>query len=77
MTATACMARVAVACHSGEGGRFIAHTLRPTLERQRLILAIAKQVQAHLRDQLREGAREPVSEEVRQEHRKLHLVDRK
>lgn len=48
-----------------------------TLERQRLILAIAKQVQAHLRDQLREGAREPVSEELRQEHRKLHLVDRK
>jgi hypothetical protein len=48
-----------------------------TLERQRLILAIAKQVQAHLRDQLREGGREPVSEELRQEHRKLHVVNRK
>ncbi len=47
-----------------------------TLERQRLILAIAKQLQAHLRDQLREGAREPVCEEERQEHRKLHLVNR-
>lgn len=35
-----------------------------TLERQRLILAITKQLQAHLRDQLREGDREPLSEEA-------------
>ncbi len=35
-----------------------------TLERQRLVLAIAKQVHAHLADQLRGGEREPRNGEV-------------
>jgi hypothetical protein len=33
-----------------------------TLERQRLIMAIAKQVRSHLADQLRLGDREPVAQ---------------
>lgn len=36
-----------------------------TLERQRLALAIAKQVRAHLADQLRAGEREPRNGEVK------------
>lgn len=35
-----------------------------TLERQRLVLAITKQVRAHLADQLRAGEREPRTSEV-------------
>ena len=46
-----------------------------TLERQRLILAIAKQVQAHLRDQMREGPRAALSEEGTQPRRHLQSVD--
>ncbi len=33
----------------------------PTIERQRLIAAIARQVRTHLRDQLRHGDRDPLS----------------
>ena len=49
-----------------------------TLERQRLILAIAKQVQSHLRDQLHNGAREPLGEQPLVEAsppRRLRSVD--
>ena len=46
-----------------------------TLERQRLIMAIARQVQTHLREQLRGGAREPLIKESEQPRRHLHSVD--
>lgn len=36
-----------------------------TLERQRLIMAIAKQIRSHLTDQLRLGSREPVAHRPR------------
>jgi hypothetical protein len=46
-----------------------------TVERQRLIMAIAKQVQSHLKDQLREGVREPLPEELSQGRKHLRSVD--
>ena len=36
-----------------------------TLERQRLIMAIAKQIRSHLADQLRLGDREPMARRAR------------
>ena len=45
-----------------------------TLERQRLIMAIAKQLQAHIRNQLRGGPREPI-QETEPPRRHLHSVD--
>ena len=40
------------------------------VERQRLIMAIARQLQSHLRDQVEAGPREPVTEPLSQ----LNLV---
>ena len=36
-----------------------------TIERQRLIMAIAKQIRSHLADQMRLGSREPVAQRPR------------
>lgn len=47
-----------------------------TLERQRLILGIAKQVQAHIRDQIREGTREPLYDTAAHTARHLRSVDK-
>ena len=44
-----------------------------TVERQRLILALAKQLQSHLRDQLRQGARDPLVDQPSTRH--LYSVD--
>ena len=44
-----------------------------TIERQRLILALAKQLQSHLSAQLRAGPREPLIEQP--STRRLHSVD--
>ena len=45
-----------------------------TLERQRLIMAIAKQIQAHVLSQLRGGPREPF-QDTEPTRRHLHSVD--
>jgi hypothetical protein len=46
-----------------------------TVERQRLIVGIAKQVKSHLEDQLRRGGREPQATDTEENH--LHAVDAK
>ena len=43
-----------------------------TVERQRLIVGIAKQVKSHLEDQLRRGGREPRADDTEANH--LHSV---
>jgi hypothetical protein len=43
-----------------------------TVERQRLVMAIAKQVRSHLVDQVRAGERKPVAGEA---ELKLHVID--
>ena len=44
-----------------------------TVERQRLILGIAKQMRSHLQDQLRQGGRRPAPGDTEKNH--LHSVD--
>jgi hypothetical protein len=47
-----------------------------TVERQRLILGISKQIRSHLEDQMRDGERRPASNESPAETHHLHSVDR-
>jgi hypothetical protein len=42
-----------------------------TVERQRLVMSIAKQVRAHLMDQVAEGEREPTAKDVESKLRAL------
>ena len=44
-----------------------------TVERQRLVMAIARQMRSHLEDQVRYGQREPRSSESESQH--LHSVE--